>query len=210
MDVGDALASRRMVRSFDGVPLDEVIVTSIFQEALRAPTAGNARGIEWVVLLGTSETSLYFDAATDEAWRLTSPRWPGLTRASAVGICLADPGAYGARYADDDKSSSGLGTGPDAWPVPYWIGDAGASTMASLLLANEAGLDAAFLGAFRRISEIKEAIGIPEGSIIYGAILLGHGDGADHRSHSLDRPGPTRVERIHRGRYETHQLRERR
>ncbi len=210
MDVTDAMAARRMVRSFDGSPLDQPVVTSIFEEALRAPTAGNARGIEWVVLLGASEVAAYFDAATDESWRLTSARAPGLRRASAIGICLADPAAYAERYAEDDKSASGLGAGPDAWPVPYWIGDAGASTMAALLLASEAGLDAAFLGAFRRVAKIKEAMSIPEELIVYGAVLLGHSDGADHRSRSLDRAGPTRAERIHRGRYSAAQPSERR
>jgi nitroreductase len=150
-------------------------------------------------LIGPLETAIYFDATTDEAWRARSSRFEGLSRAAAVGICVANPAAYLARYAAPDKASSGLGTNAEDWPVPFWFGDAGASTMAALLLAEELGLAAAFLGCFRGESELKSALDIPESYRVYGAILLGRPDGGDHRSSSLDRPGPSRSQRLHRG-----------
>ena len=199
MDVHDALRSRRMVRSFDASPLEPEEVVELFEASLWAPTAGNARGVSWVVLVGPDEVARYFDAATDADWRRRSARASGLGRASAIGVCIADPVAYIARYAKPDKVTSGLGESATAWPVPYWIGDAGAATMAALLLAQERGIAAAFLGAFRNDEALKLALAIPTDHLIYGAVLLGRPDNADHRSASLGLDGISRSDRIHRG-----------
>jgi len=199
VDVHDALHSRRMVRSFDASPLEPEEVIGLFETSLWAPTAGNARGVSWIVLVGSGEVTRYFDAATDADWRRRSARAAGLMRASAIGVCVTDPASYVARYAQPDKEASGLGEGPEAWPIPYWIGDAGAATMAALLLAEERGLAAGFLGAFRNDEALKGALGIPMGHLLYGAVLLGRPDGADHRSASLGLDGATRTERVHRG-----------
>ncbi|MEI8051984.1 MAG: nitroreductase family protein [Actinomycetes bacterium] len=198
MDVRDALNRRRMVRSFSAKAVDEVIVTSVFDDALRAPTAGNSRGISWILLCGPKETARYFEATTDAAWRERSTRAEGLQRAGVVAVCVADPLAYVERYQAEDKVASGLGSDSSAWPVPYWIGDAGFSTMAALLRAEEEGLSASFLGAFRGNIALKEALSIPTGHIVFGAVLLGYPDGDDHRSASLDRTGPSRRDRLHR------------
>ena len=198
MDVARAIRTRRMVRSFDGSDLDEGVVRSLFDDGLRAPTAGNARGVHFVILMGTNETSRYFDSATDETWRATARRAPGLQRASAVGVCVVDPSRYVGRYGEADKAPSGLGGGEDRWPVPYWFGDAGAATMAVLLRAEEEGLAASFLGAFRNEAAIKRALMVPGPFRIYGAILLGRPDGNDVRSPSLDLDGPSRADRLHR------------
>lgn len=198
MDVTQALVSRRMVRSFDGSLLSDELVASVFDHALRVPTAGNAQGISWITLLGHEETALYFDAATDPDWRSTSARYLGLSRASAIGICLYNPDHYVARYAEADKVSSGLGENAESWPVPYWIGDAGASCLAALLVAESLGLQGCFLGAFRNTDTIHKTFAIPKAFGIYGAVLLGRSDGNDHRSPSLDRNGVSRSSRIHR------------
>ena len=201
MNVEDALQKRRMVRSFDGRALDPSLVEELFADSLRAPTAGNSRGIHWLTLIGPNEVARYFETATDEKWRAQAPRADGLQRASAIGLCVADPSAYVQRYGANDKASSGLGSSPDAWPVPYWIGDAGAATMAALLLAQSKGLDAAFLGAFRNLDELHGSFSIPREHVVYGAVLLGYQDMPERRSASLDRPGPLRIERVHRGQW---------
>jgi nitroreductase len=187
-----------MLRSFDGTPLDGVEVETLFCDALQVPSAGNSRGVGWIALVGPGEVATYFEAATDEAWRSSSTRAEGLGRASAIGICLADPQAYVDRYAAPDKQGAGLGTGTEAWPVPYWIGDAGASVLAALLLAEARGLGAAFLGAFRNDGAVRAAFAIPLRCVIYGAVLLGRPDGNDHRSPSLDRPAPSHRSQVRR------------
>ena len=190
-----------MVRSFNGAAVDEELLGRLAEMALRAPTAGNARGIELLLLVGADEVATYFTATTDEGWRARSARFAGLSRASAVVLVVADPSAYVKRYAAEDKRSSGLGDSAEAWPVPYWIGDAGAATMALLLLCEEAGLSCCFLGAFRGTAALIDELGAPPGVVIYGAVLVGHPDGNDHRSGSLDRPGKRRSQRVHLGRF---------
>ena len=190
-----------MQRSFRSDCELEVDLAALLADSLRAPTAGNSRGIGWLLLEGATEVDRYFDAATDASWRQRSARAEGLGRASAAAICLSSPAAYLERYAAADKSSSGLGESVEAWPVPYWIGDAGATVMAALLLAEEHGLATAFLGAFRHDAELREAFSIPEEQLIYGTVLLGLGDGQDHRSDSLLRPGPNRASRVRRARW---------
>ena len=79
------------------------------QAALRAPSAGNTGGTAWVILEGPAETALYWEATTDEAWRSTSARWPGLRRAPVILLAYASAEAYVARYAEADKAESGRG-----------------------------------------------------------------------------------------------------
>ena len=197
MDVTEAIRRRRMTRSFESRPIDSEVLDEILMTSLLAPSAGNSRGTSWISLLGELETARYFEAATDESWRRSAPRAPGLLRAGAVALLVADPAAYVERYSAPDKVGSGLGRSIEAWPVPYWWGDAGGVVMAALLLAEEAGLGACIHGAFRNVDAIKSSLGIPEPMLVYGALLLGHPAGDDRRSASLDRPGPSRAERIH-------------
>ncbi len=191
-----------MVRSFSTDPVDPAALERILAGALRSPTAGNTQGTAWVVLAGPDETALYFDATTDETWRTENKdRAEGLARAPVVLLAYSSPEAYVARYGERDKARSGLGDGQAAWPVPYWIGDAAFGVMAVLLGAVDAGLGACVQGAFRGEAELAARLGVPQGWRLFCAVLLGHPDGRDHRSASLDRSGPGRAERIHRGRW---------
>lgn len=198
MELHEAIRRRAMVRSFSTEPVDPAAVDRILLDALRSPTAGNTGGTAWVVLEGPDQTSLYFDAATDEGWRSTSSRWEGLRRAPVVLLAYSSAEMYVARYGEPDKSGSGLGEGTAAWPVPYWTGDAAFGVMAVLLGAVDAGLGACILGTFRGEPELAARLGVPDGWGLFCAVALGRPDGADHRSGSLDRTGPAPAERIHR------------
>jgi hypothetical protein len=116
-------------------------------------------------------------------------------------LAYTSPGAYVARYAEADKAASGLGGTEEAWPVPYWVGDAAFGVMAVLLGAVDAGLGACILGTFRGEAELAGALGVPAGWRLFCSVVLGHPDGRDHRSGSLDRRPPAPAERIHRGRW---------
>jgi nitroreductase len=201
MELHEAIRRRSMVRSFSTEPVDAAVLDRILLDALRSPTAGNTGGTAWVVLEGPDQTSAYFDATTDEAWRRDSARWEGLRRAPVVLLSYSNPDLYLARYSEPDKAGSGLDGGTEAWPMPYWVGDAAFGVMAVLLGTADAGLGACFLGAFRGEAELGERLGVPEGWRLFGAVALGRPDAHDHRSPSLSRPGPTRPERIHRGRW---------
>ena len=202
MELHEAIRRRAMVRSFSAEPLGRDEVDLILQAALRSPTAGNTQGTAWVALEGPDQTALYFDATTDAAWRARYKQWSdGLARAPVVLLAYNSPDAYVDRYAEEDKAKGGLGETATAWPVPYWIGDAAFGVMTVLLAAVDAGLGACVLGAFRGEAELAARLDVPPGWRLFCAVLLGHPDGGDHRSASLDRDSPKPSERIHRGRW---------
>jgi nitroreductase len=58
--------------------------------------------------------------------------------------------------------------------VPYWTIDASMSVMTMLLAAEANGLGALFFGVFRGERELRQALGIPPGLELLGAIALGH------------------------------------
>ncbi len=219
MDFFSLVRSRHMVRSFRTQPLDPALVGQLVEAALRAPTAGNTRGTAWLVLSAPPDRARYWDLATTPDWRATSRRWPGLARAPVLALSLTSPHLYRARYREPDKAASGLGgsapqstagaqgawgavgkegvvgdestVGDEPWPVPYWFGDAAFSTMVLLLGATQAGIASCFLGAFRAGQPILDAFGVPQGWRLFGTVLLGHPDGQDRPSGSLDRPPPS-------------------
>ena len=202
MELHEALHRRAMCRSFASDPVDAGLLDRILSGALSCPTAGNTQGTSWVVLQGAAQTASYWDATTDEAWRARNPEWfSGLARAPVVLLAYASASAYVARYAEPDKADPTLGAGPEAWPIPYWYGDAAFGVMAVLLEAVDAGLGACVLGNFRGEAELATALDVPDGWRLFCAVLVGRPDGSAHRSASLDRKRPDRAARIHRGRW---------
>ncbi len=192
-----------MVRSFSAEPVGLDVVERLLKAALRCPTAGNTGGTAWVALVGPNDTAMYWSTTTDDDWRARNPDWAeGLRRAPVVLLAYTSPDSYVARYGEPDKASSGLGSGPDAWPVPYWYGDAAFGVMTLLLGAVDAGLGACVLGTFRGEPELARALDVPGGWRLFCAVVLGRPDGLDHRSPSLDRPPPRASERIHWGHWE--------
>jgi len=189
-----------MNRSFSTASVNPKTMLRILDDALRSPTAGNSQGVFFLALSDPADRATYWETSTDEAWRSTSPRYAGFSRAPLIVLSLCDPASYTTRYAEADKAASGLGEAPEVWPVPYWFGDAGMATMALLLGAENQGLSAAFLGTFRNERAVLDAFHVPEGIRLFGTILLGHSDGEAHRSKSLDRT-MLRGSRIHLGRY---------
>ncbi len=175
-----------MVRSFSGAPVTREVLDDLLGLAVRSPSAGNTSGREFVVLEGP-DTHHYWDATTTKRWRETSRRWPGLSKAPVVVVVLVSPDAYMERYSRPDKAQSGLGpeSGEAAWPVPYWYFDAGASVMALLLGATDAGLGACFLGNFRGEATLLDALRVAGAWRVSGAVLIGEPGREDPPSASL-------------------------
>ncbi len=187
-----------MTRSFADQRVDQALLSEVCDDALRAPTAGNTRGTALVVLTAAEDRAAYWEAATDAAWRARSKRFAGMSRAPVIVLVLCEPAAYVERYAAPDKANSDLGDGVDSWPVPYWFGDAAFVAMGLLLGAEAHDLGAAFLGVFRGAATLRDAFAIPPRWELFATVLLGHRDGQDHRSPSLDRTAP-RSSRLHFG-----------
>lgn len=172
IDFWEVLRSRRMCRDYlpdtvAGEDLDAVLAS-----AFRGPSAGNTAGLDLIVLAG-DETRRYWDITLAEP-RRKNFRWPGLLSAPVLVIPYVDPVAYARRYSEPDKASTGLGEGPDRWPVPYWFIDGGAAVMAMLLAAEATGLGALFFGQFDHEMAIRDELGVPEGRRALGTFALGH------------------------------------
>ena len=195
MELRDLLARRRIVRSFDGTPVNLDWLESVCADALRAPTAGNSAGVR-MHTFGQPQLGDYFGVATDEQWRTTSRRLPGLLGAGAGVIVTSRVDDYLLRYAEADKASSGL-TELDAWPIPYWHTDAAMATMALLLLLEEAQWRSTLWGNFRHEAQVLAWAGI-EGEQLFATVFIGRGDGRDVASASLRRDVPSREARVSR------------
>lgn len=196
MELTEAVARRRMTRNFSGQPLPPGMVDDLLATALRAPSAGNTQGRDFVVLEGPDQTAPYWAATTDEAWRGSSRRFDGLSRAPVVVLVFADPEAYAARYREPDKAlPDGLGV---EWVVPFWFVDASFATMTLLLAAADRGVGAAFLGNFRGEDRLRTSLGVPVRLRWLGAVLLGHGAEPDPASSSARRHRRTLEESVHR------------
>lgn len=199
--LSEVVRARRMTRAFRSDPLPAGLLDEMVDLASRAPSAGKTQGWHVVALEG-DETSVFWDITLPEP-RRTGFRWQRLLDAPVILLPLADPQAYVDRYAEPDKARTGLGVGPDAWPVPYWTIDASMAVMTLLLAAENAGLGALFFGVFRGEAELRVALGIPDHLELLGAIALGFAaDGDDDGAgRSSTRPRRLPAEIVNRGRW---------
>lgn len=187
-----------MVRAFAARPVDPALVDDLIDLARRAPSAGNTRPWAFVALEG-ADTARLWDV-TLPAPRRASFRWPGLLAAPVVVVPLVEPGAYPRRYAETDKAGTGLGSGEDAWPVPYWWVDGGMAVQTLLLAATDAGLGALFYGLFEHEAAALAALGVPAGWRALGAVALGWpADDPGPPGRSAGRLAPHRDTVVHRG-----------
>jgi nitroreductase len=164
--------SRRMTRAFDPRPIPAEVVEEMVDLAARAPSAGKTQGWHLVVLSG-ADTEVFWDTTLPRV-RRQSFRWQHLLAAPVIALPLADAQAYTERYAEPDKVATGLGSGKEAWPVPYWTIDTSMAVMTLLLAAEDRGLGALFFGVFRGERELRQSLGIPAGLELLGAIALGY------------------------------------
>jgi nitroreductase len=202
-EFADVVRRRRMTRSFATTPLPDGLLDDVVDLAARAPSAGKAQGWHLVALEG-DQTARFWDI-TLPPMRRGRFKWQGLLNAPAILLPFADAKAYTDRYSEPDKAATGLGAGPDAWPVPYWTIDASMSVMTILLAAEDAGIGALFFGVFKGERELRQALRVPAGLELLGAIALGYpADPTDPNGTSTKGRSATRARRapadiVHRG-----------
>ena len=174
MEFRQVVRKRRMVRSFDQRPVPREVIDRVLDLARRAPTAGYAQGVEFLVL-DTPETVRAFWEITDD------PEMPNDLVDPALGptvivLPIADKRAYLARYAEGDKIDVGMDR-EEAWPVPFWDIDAAMASMLALLAAVDEGLAGWFFGINYGERALLDHFGVPEGIRPVG--ILGFGYRAD-------------------------------
>ena len=185
-----------MVRSFTGEPVAPAVIDEICDLARRAPTAGNAAGVEFLVLEG-ADTRAYWDVTLPPE-RLDGFAWPGLLAAPALVVVWANLGGYLSRYREPDKRRTGLGESASAWPVPYWYVDGGAAVMTMLLATRDRRLGAAFFGMFEHERAVRRRFGVPPDRRGVGTVAIGHPADDDRPSQSARRGRPPLSDVLHR------------
>ena len=186
-----------MCRDFLPDPLAPDDLRALIDAALGAPAAGNTWALDLLVLDG-ADVARYWDTTLPAGERDVFP-WPGLLRAPVLVVPYVDAGAYVDRYAERDKSRTGLGVSTEDWPVPYWWVDGGAAVMAMLVAAEARGLGALFFGQFDHELAVAREFGVPDGRRALGTLALGRPAGPGRPSRSAARGRPDPALRVHRG-----------
>jgi nitroreductase len=203
MEFREVVRRRRMVRSFSTEPVAPDVLDQLLTDALRAPSAGNSQGRELVVLEGPDQTATFWDT-TLPVERRADFAWPGLLDAPVLVLPFADPTRYVDRYAEPDKVRTGLGSGADAWGVPYWTVDTAFAAMTLLHGVVDAGLGALFFGIFRNEAVLCRRLGVPDPLRPIGAIAIGHPAVEPRPGRSAGRPHRGIDQAVHRGRFGVH------
>jgi nitroreductase len=185
-----------MVRRFDRRPVPREVVDRIVDVGRRAPSAGFAQGIEFLVLDDPS--------AISEFWATT--RAPGhgwepedvAAGPTVLVIPLPDPGRYLARYSEPDKIALGMER-EEGWPVRFWEVDAAMAAMVMLLAAVDEGLGAWFFGITHGERELLDRFGVPAGLRPIGILGLGYRAGDERPGGSgVTRPRRSFADQVHR------------
>ncbi len=188
-----------MCRNFTTESVDNGTIATLCDLARRSPAAGNTDALHLLVLEG-DDVARYWSVTLPPSERDRFP-WPGLLDAPVLVIPWVDPAAYVDRYAERDKSHTGLGDGADAWPVPYWWVDGGMAAMAMLLGCEAHGLGALFFGLFDHEVAVRETFGVPRHLRAIGALAIGHPAPEQRPSRSAKRQRRPLDEVVHRGRW---------
>jgi nitroreductase len=171
MEFQEVVRRRRMVRRYDGRPVDPAVVDRMLDNAVHAPSAGFSQGWSFLVLDRPEDLAAFWASTTPEDADPGNAWLTGMRTAPVVVVPLSSKAAYLARYAEPDK-----GQPTDTrWPVPYWHIDTGMASLLILQTAVDEGLGACFFGIPReRLETFRERFGVPEEWMPIGAITVGH------------------------------------
>ena len=169
MELSEAVARRRMVRRYDGAPVDPAALGRILETASRAPSAGFSQGQALVAVTDRS-TRLGVAACCAEDRHVAAGRPAWVSSAPVLVVPCVRPADYAQRYGEADKGDAAR---PSAWPVPFWWVDGGASLMLLLLAAVDEGLSAGFLDVEDR-EGLRSLLAIPDDVEPLGVVTVGH------------------------------------
>lgn len=180
MEFAEAVRRRRMVRHYTGEPVDAQALERILDRARRAPSAGFTQGSTFVAITDAERRRTLARACGEDAYVGRGlPPW--LSSAPVHVVVCVEPERYRERYGQADKAAAAH---PDAWEVPFWWVDGGATLMLLLLAAVDEGLAAGFLAV--PAERVRAVLGVPDEVALVGLVTIGH-PAPDRRSSSLAR-----------------------
>ena len=162
--VDHLLRVRRSIRNYDPRPIPRELLHQLVDIGRCAPTGSNRQPVKWVVLADTGEVRRLTKLI--EAWQLAQPDSPArgnLTRGIAAGkdrVCRGAPHIVVAHARKGEETN-------------------GIIALTYLEVAAHAlGLGACWGGFFNNaannLPEVRAALGIPEGDVCCGSMLLGY------------------------------------
>jgi nitroreductase len=160
-----------MVRRFDhrAVPAD--VMDRVLEAGRRAPSAGFAQGVDFLVLDTPENVASFWDLTRDPGFG-----WdPEDVAVGPTVLVLPIPDAhrYTERYAQPDKIAFGMDDEAN-WPVKFWEVDAAMAAMQMLLAAVNEGLGGWFFGITHGELALLERHGVPEGLRPIGILGFGY------------------------------------
>ena len=190
-----------MTRAFLPDAVDPERLDELLGLAIRAPSAGNTRSTEFLVLDTPEVVARYWSITLSKEKRATFP-WPDLLVAPVLVIPLVSPAAYVDRYGEPDKARTGLGDSADAWGVPYWFVDGGMVVQNLLLSVHATGdLGALFFGLFDNERAVLDAFGVPAELRALGTVAVGFPGAEQRPSSSQHRQQRQLHQLLHRSAY---------
>ena len=164
------LANRKIVRNYIETTKEFPELKKVIDYAIKIPTAGFSRGIEFVYVSKKENIKKLANLANEESYvEKGFNKW--ISNSLSIYLILINEKAYHDRYSEKDKNNS---TQSSEWIVPYWYVDAGAAMMNCMLLIEEIGLKSGFLGSHNMKSvEIKSLMKIPESYQLLGFVTAG-------------------------------------
>ena len=164
------LSNRKIVRNYIETSKEFPELKKIIDYAIKIPTAGFSRGIEFLHISNKENINKLAKLANEESYvQKGFNKW--ISNSLSIYLILINEKAYHDRYSEKDKKNS---TQSYEWIVPYWYVDAGAAMMNCMLLIEEIGLKSGFLGSHNmKSTEIKSLMKIPESYQLLGFVTAG-------------------------------------
>lgn len=191
MDFFTLFQKRSMCRCYKPCEIPEAHLQKVLTAAVRTPSAGHAQGIRVGVVRSESSRRKIADFAGEQKYLHRGfPAW--LSSAPVHLLVGVSEGAYADRYSEADKFS-----GPESWPVPYQVLDAGKSLMTLYLAAESLGLSCGYLGPHALVG-MEALVKWPKDWRFMGLVTLGYADRSKQRkSRSHQRGWRSLEESIH-------------
>jgi nitroreductase len=144
----DPILSRRSVRAYTDQAVSDALVTALLRAAMAAPSAGNQRPWQFVVVR---------DRTVLEALAAANP-YGGMAREAPLAVIVCG-----------DPSSKDH--------AEFWVQDCSAATENLLLAAHAVGLGAVWCGTFpleERMVRVRAAVGLPESIVPFAVVPIGY------------------------------------